>query len=302
MLRYDTSMAATRWTPLPGMSVIAASGRDARSFLQGQLTSDLLGIDRHPGLLAAACNRQGRVLALLRLAAHGESVRVMLPRALAPALVAHLSQFVLRAEVRFESSASAVAGLLDAAPALEARAAAAGLTVMVASPERALLLGESDRIAELLHDVARTGVGDWEAACIADGEPMVYADTSGLWVPQMLNLDLVHAISFQKGCYLGQEIVARAQHLGRIRRRMLRYAGPGDAAPAAGAPLYLGPAPVAQVVRSAAAGRLECLAVVALDQCGELLGVAPGGSELVPADLPYAIPAAAFEAEEQPAG
>jgi folate-binding protein YgfZ len=301
-LRYDTAMAATRWTPLPGMSVIAATGRDARGFLQGQLSNDLLGIDRHPGLLAAACNRQGRVLALPRLAARDDAVLLMLPRELAPSLVAHFSPYVLRAEVGFESSPHAVAGLIDAEPALEAQAARAGLTVMLASSQRAFLLGDGEAIAKLLHDVARTDAAGWEAACIADGEPLVYPQTSGLWVPQMLNLDLVHAISFSKGCYLGQEIVARAQHLGRIRRRMLRYAGAGDSAPAPGAPLWLGAVQAAQVVRSAGAGRVECLAVVALDQCGELLGTRPGGTELVPADLPYAIPAAAFEDAAQHAG
>jgi folate-binding protein YgfZ len=302
VLRYDTRMAATRWTPLPGMSVIAASGRDARSFLQGQLSNDLLGIDRHPGLLAAACNRQGRVLALPRLAARDGCVLLLLPRELAPSLIAHFSPYVLRAEVGFESSPHGVAGLIDAEPALEAQAARAGLTVMLASSRRAFLVGESEAIARLLGACARTDAADWESACIADGEPLVCPETAGLWVPQMLNLDLVHAISFSKGCYLGQEIVARAQHLGRIRRRMLRYAGPGDAAPAPGAPLWLGPAQAAQVVRSAGAGRVECLAVVALDQCGELLGARPGGTELVPADLPYAIPAPAFEAEAEPAG
>ncbi|MGQ0429605.1 MAG: CAF17-like 4Fe-4S cluster assembly/insertion protein YgfZ [Gammaproteobacteria bacterium] len=295
-------MSATRWAPLPEMSVIAATGGDAQSFLQGQLSNDLLGIGRHPGLLAAACNRQGRVLALARLAARRDAVLVLLPRAMAPLLIAHLARFVLRADVAFEQVPDAVAGLVDAPPTLESRAAAAGLTVMVASTRRALILGPADAVATLLDGVARSTPEDWEAVSVADGEPMIYPTTSGLWVPQMINLDLVGALSFTKGCYLGQEIVARAQHLGRIRRRMLRYAGPAGTALAPGAPLYLGPAQAAQVVRSVAHGGGACLAVIALDQCGELLGAAPGGSEFVPADLPYTIPAAAFAAEETSAG
>ncbi|MGQ0383373.1 MAG: CAF17-like 4Fe-4S cluster assembly/insertion protein YgfZ [Gammaproteobacteria bacterium] len=300
MLRYDSAMGGTRWALLPGMSVVAAGGRDARSFLQGQLTNDLLGIGRHSGLLAAACNRQGRVLALLRLALRDDAVLMLLPRAHAPLLIAHLARFVLRADVAFEQTDDAVAGLVDAPPHLEARAASAGLTVMVASTRRALIVGRGEAVESLLQSVARSTAGDWESACVADGEPMVYPETTGVWIPQMINLDLLGAVSFTKGCYLGQEIVARAQHLGRIRRRMLRYAG--AAAPGPGAPLYLGRAQAAQVVRSGSAGAGGCLAVVALDQCGELLGAAPGGSEFVPAELPYTIPAAAFESEAMPAG
>ena len=60
-------MSRTRWILLPSCSVVAATGRDARAFLQGQLTGDLLALDRHPGMLAAACSREGRVLAVLRL-------------------------------------------------------------------------------------------------------------------------------------------------------------------------------------------------------------------------------------------
>src|SRR5687768_6802150 len=130
-------MANVRTALLPDLAVMAVVGRDARSFLQGQLSSDLLGLDRHPGMLAAFCNRQGRVLATLRLAADGDDVLLVLHRKLAHTLVAQLSAYVLRADVRFEdrSRLLEVAGLLDARP--DARwsqpaAAASGLAMMVA--------------------------------------------------------------------------------------------------------------------------------------------------------------------------
>jgi folate-binding protein YgfZ len=295
-------MAATRWTALPSMSVIAATGRDARAFLQGQLTNDLLTVDRHPGMLAAACNRQGRVLAILRLAARGEEVRMVLPRALAPLLVAHLSRFVLRAAVDFVDSRQGVLGLLDAEPALQLAAAEAGLTVLVAGPSRTLLVGDPATARSVLADLPASTAGDWERASIEDGEPMVYPETSGVWVPQMLNLDLLGAVSFSKGCYLGQEIVTRAQHLGRIKRRMLRYRAPPGAAPVPGQSLYAGTTPAAQVVRASDESGVQCLAVVELADCGELLGARPGGAEFVPSGLPYAIPAAAAEEAALPAG
>jgi folate-binding protein YgfZ len=279
--------------------VIAATGRDARAFLQGQLTNDLLPVDRHPGMLAAACNRQGRVIATLRLAARGEEVQLVLPRAMAPFVVAHLARFVLRASVDFTDSRHAVLGLMDAEPALQSAAAAAGLIVLVASPSRTLLVGDPATAQSVLADLPSSTAGDWERASIEDGEPMVCPETSGVWVPQMLNLDLLGAISFSKGCYLGQEIVARAQHLGRIKRRMLRYVGPAGEPPGAGQMLHAGREPAAQVVRACALGTSQCLAVVSLGDCGELLGAAPDGREFVPADLPYAIPAAMPEAVEE---
>jgi folate-binding Fe-S cluster repair protein YgfZ len=114
----------------------------------------------------------------------------------------------------------------------------------------------------------------------------------------MLNLDLLSAVSFTKGCYIGQEIVARTQHLGRLKRRMLRYAGPGGASFSPGQPLYSVEARAGQVVAACDGPRgVELLAVTELRFCSDLLGARPGGSELVPADLPYAIPAPATTLE-----
>ena len=295
-------MPRSRWMPLPSWSVVTATGRDARAFLQGQLTNDLLALDRHPGLLAAACNRQGRVIAVLRLAARSDAVLMLLPRAMAPLLVAHLSRFVLRSAVVFGDVTDEVVGLLDAPPSLQVDAGRAGIGFLVAGPRRTLLVGARPAVSAVLADVSEAAAEDWEAASIEDGEPAIYPETSGLWLPQMINLDLLAAISFGKGCYLGQEIVARAQHLGRIKRRMLRYAGPPGSQVGPGQMLYAAADPAAQVVRACGEKRNQCLAVVALGDCGELLGAAPSGREFAPADLPYAIPAPAPEEATLPAG
>jgi folate-binding protein YgfZ len=279
------------------MAVVAATGRDARTFLQGQLSNDILGLERHAGMLAASCNRQGRVLATMRLAAHGDGVLVLLHRTLAHTLVAQLSTFVLRADVRFEdrSRQLEVAGLIDAEPDArwsQAAAAAAGLVMLVASPRRILLVGTRAALDAALRAVPRTDAADWDRTCIADGEPWITPTTAALWLPQMLNLDLVGGVSFSKGCYVGQEIVARAQHLGRIKRRTLRYVGPPEAQLAPAQALFSGETLAAQVVASARDDQAtHCLAVVELRHCSDLLGAKPGGSEFVPAEIPYAIPA-----------
>lgn len=292
-------MPITRCTPLPSHAVVTVTGRDARSFLQGQLSNDLLGIERHPGMLAASCNRQGRVLATMRLAAEGDDVLLVLHRALAATLIAQLSAFVLRAEVRFEdrSSRVLVAGLIDAEPDAhwsQAAAAAAGLSMMVASPRRILLVGTRPALDAALAAVARTAPDDWERTSIEDGDPLITPATAALWLPQMLNLDLIGGVNFSKGCYVGQEIVARSQHLGRIKRRMLRYVGPADVALQPAQALFSGETLAAQIVTTARdETSTQCLAVVELRFCSDLLGTKPGGSEFVPADLPYAIPAPA---------
>jgi len=290
-------MANVRTAFLPELSVIAVVGRDARSFLQGQLSNDLLGLERHPGMLAAACNRQGRVLATLRLAADGDDVLLVLHRSLAHTFVAQLSAFVLRADVRFEdrSRLVEVAGLLDAEPDArwsQSAAAAAGLAMLVASPRRILLAGTRPALDAVLAAIPRTTPEDWHLACILDGEASVMPATAALWLPQMLNLDLIGGISFSKGCYVGQEVVARAQHLGRLKRRTLRYVGPRAVALQPAQALFSGESLAAQVIVAANDGSsTQCLAVVELRFCSDLLGSLPGGAEFVPSELPYAIPA-----------
>ena len=292
-------MAATRCTLLPMHSVIAVTGRDARTFLQGQLSNDILGLERHPGMLAASCNRQGRVLATMRLAADDDDVLLVVHQKLAHTLVAQLSAFVLRADVRFEDRSRhiQVAGLIDAEPDprwSQAAADAAGLAMLVASPRRILLAGTRPALDAALAAVPRSAPDHWERICVADGEPSIMPATAALWLPQMLNLDLIAGISFSKGCYVGQEIVARAQHLGRLKRRTLRYVGPADVELHPAQALFSGESLAAQVAISARdESSTQCLAVVELRFCSDLLGAKPGGSEFVPADLPYAIPAPA---------
>jgi tRNA-modifying protein YgfZ len=292
-------MPGTRFTLLSSHAVVAVMGRDARAFLQGQLSNDMLGLERHSGMLAAHCNRQGRVLATMRLAADGDGVLLVLQKKLARTLVAQLSGFVLRSDVRFEdrSRQVEVAGLIDAEPDSrwsQSAAAAAGLAMLVASPRRILLAGQRAALSAALAAVPRAPLEDWERVSIADGEPWISPETAALWLPQMLNLDLIGGLSFSKGCYVGQEIVARAQHLGRLKRRTLRYVGPPDTMLAPAQALFSGESLAAQVVGGAQdATATQCLAVVELRFCSDLLGVRPGGSEFVPADLPYAIPAPA---------
>jgi hypothetical protein len=241
----------------------------------------------------------------MRLAAHGDGVLLVVQQKLARTLVAQLSGYVLRSDVHFEDRSRQldVVGLIDAEPDArwsQSAAAAAGLTMLVASPRRILLAGPRAALDAALAAIPRTSPEDWERVSIAEGEPWISPETAALWLPQMLNLDLIGGVSFSKGCYVGQEIVARAQHLGRLKRRTLRYVGPVDVALAPAQALFSGEALAAQVVAGSHDGTsTQCLAVVELRYCSDLLGARPGGSEFVPADLPYAIPAPAPDSEAE---
>ena len=248
--------------PLDALGVLRARGPDALSFLQGQLSNDLtrLGADR--SLLAGYHNPQGRVIALLRVLqlAPGDLLAV-LPRELVPTVISRLSKFILRAKVKLvdESQSWRITGLLAGADGDVARGAAGpaavgsvvaalpapidsvahngdGVALRVAQdPSRWLLL--TPATGSSLPDAGAVPSPEiWQRVAIAAGEPQVYAATSEEFVAQMLNLDAVGAIAFDKGCYTGQEVIARAHYRGRVKRRLQRFVThapralkPGDA-------------------------------------------------------------------------
>ncbi|MFO1467109.1 MAG: hypothetical protein U1F35_11855 [Steroidobacteraceae bacterium] len=216
-------------------SVLRFTGPDASTFLQGQLTADTRRLAGGEVLLAALCTPQGRVIALLRLLTDGEAVLALLPAELANAVHESLRRYVLRAKVRIEDAREsiAIAGVFGCealrragleAPAPGHRLAQDGLLLAAvpADAQRTWVLGSAGLLRERLRlgDAQPGFEAAWRAADIAAGLPQVYEATREAFVPQMLNLDLLEGISFSKGCYTGQEIVARTQHLGRIKRRL----------------------------------------------------------------------------------
>jgi len=286
-------MTELRFHALPDLGVVSFSGRDALAFLQSQLTADVAKLTAGAALPAAWCTPQGRVTAFLWLVCHGDGALAVLPRELAPGLAQGLARFVMRAKVtvRDESAALAVAGLaghvpaaLDAAPGPQD-----GLLFARLPTSRALLIGTAGAVAVYGEPLAAGSATDWRAAAIRQGEPEVTAATSGEWIPQMLNLDLIGAVCFSKGCYPGQEIVARTHHLGRVKRRMARFHAAGPVLPVPGQPLYEGASKVAEVVSCAAGTPAELLAVVNLEALGRGLRDESGRVSCSPQELPYAV-------------
>ena len=245
----DEATPASGPTPasgrLPHIGLLRFAGPDAHGFLQGQVSNDTGRLSGGAALLAAYSTAQGRVTAVLHLLPHSSGVIALLPRELVPSTMERLRKFVLRAKVDIQdlSQQFSVVGWHCAADRDAQALGAAGIGTpdpaggyaerdgigigrvgpdssryWVIGPAASLaergLAGGSLETARIEHD--------WRLADIRVGLPEVYAPTSELFVAQMLNLDLIDGISFTKGCFTGQEIIARTQHLGRIKRRMFR--------------------------------------------------------------------------------
>lgn len=281
---------------LTSLGVIRVEGPDAASFLQAQVTADLRGLAPGTSTLAAWCSPQGRVIALLRIGPFADGYLAVLPRELCGSVHERLRRFVLRSRVAIiDASADlTVVGISGREPgALDALPPHGELAVLRLPASRELLIGTAEPLGAATAGLDPAGDDAWEARCIAEGEPEVYSSTSESWVPQMLNLDLLGAVSFRKGCYPGQEIVARTQNLGRIKRRMFRYHVAGPSLPEAGAALFQGKSKVGEVVRSVRrATTAQLLAVVSLDAAGTGLTDETGEVTCSPEPLPYAVPEA----------
>lgn len=247
--------------PLDDLRVLAVTGSDRTSFLQGQLTQDATMARPDTTVMTGWADAKGRLLFaghlfVARLPTE-EALALLVPAELADALLKRLRMYILRAKAQATLLDTPLAGLTGT-PGEPAGAQAVRLH---GRGERHLLLGAGAAARAALSSPR----SDWQLADIRDGLPEVLAATTGEFVPQMVNLDLLGGISFTKGCYTGQEIVARMKYLGRVKRRMLRFGTPGGAPPP-GAPLYSSRGPSGQVVRSAPAeSGSEFLAVVVLD-------------------------------------
>lgn len=226
----------TRSAPAsPQYGLLHFRGADAQKFLQGQLSNDVGALEANELMLAGAHNPQGRVLALLRLAALApDHIIALLPAELTEPIGAGLGRYVLRAKVAISAETS------DAA--------------------LAALAAQMPEVASLLEARAR-------ARNIAAGIPQVYRATSGEFVAQMLNLDCIGAISFNKGCYTGQEIIARSHYRGRTKRRLQRFESAAAVTLTVGESVRLGDGRSARIVDAVTLrdGRSEFLAVAPLD-------------------------------------
>lgn len=310
---------------LSPLSLIRARGADALTFLNGQLSNDVCRVDEAHSQLAAWCNPKGRVLTLLRVFRRGEDYHALLPGTLRESVLKRLRMFVLRAKVVLDSADDELVSFGIAGPRADVLlretfgeipdAANGGITrsnvtvLRVSTTPRFLVVAPVGAAIESwrrLGAQARPVASDrWTWLDICEGLPQVYPETSEAFVPQMFNLELLGGVDFKKGCYPGQEIVARLHYRGGLKQRMVRAHVDTDAAP--GMPLYAPDLPgqtTGAVVSAAAApaGGYDLLAVIHLSSIAEgtvRLGDEHTGALLKLVPLPYSVPSQAVPPAEQ---
>jgi folate-binding protein YgfZ len=201
--------------------LLSVSGDDARDFLHAQLTNDIQSLPQDRAALAGWCSAKGRLLATFLVIPAPQGFLLQLARDLAPAVAKRLSMFVLRSKVRIadESEAWAQIGLWSASRGVTWEGDRATLAV----DERRSL-----RIEPAASSSMTCGADEeaWYLDEIRAGRPLITAATQDQFVPQMVNFETLGGIDFRKGCYPGQEIVARAQYRGQVKRRMVRLPAP----------------------------------------------------------------------------
>jgi folate-binding protein YgfZ len=239
---FDAVLLRGAFMPLDQFGVIDAIGDDAASFLHGQLTNDVQHLDAASARLAGYCSPKGRLLASMLIWRAADTIRLLVSKELTAAVQKRLSMFVLRAKAKLVDATDSVAvvgfagdvrtalsRLFDALPdGVHVHVAGpAGSLIRVpdaASRPRYLWIGPKalvrERLAELEGELASVSPALWDWLDIHAGEPRITQGVLEQFVPQMINFDVIGGINFRKGCYPGQEVVARSQYRGTIKRRM----------------------------------------------------------------------------------
>jgi folate-binding protein YgfZ len=291
---------------LKRLGMLSCTGDDAREFLHAQLTNDFSALAADRARYAGWCSAKGRLLANFLVVPQAQGFLLQLSRDLAPAVAKRLSMFVLRAKVKVTDASNEWTqfGLWGTGAA--ERLAALGMPVptgdLVVAPDAdAVVVRITQQHFVLLVKAAQrdrvpgnSDEGAWALEEIRAGRPLVVQATQDLFVPQMVNLERLGAVDFKKGCYPGQEIVARTQYRGVLKRRMVRARVAAAAAP--GNDLYADDLPgqaSGTVVNAAPApeGGSELLAVVqisSLENAAAIRFGAADGPQLELLPLPFA--------------
>ena len=301
---------------LSHFGIIATYGEDAVEFLQAQFTNDINQVDETHSQLSALCSPKGRMLCNFRIFRRENTYYLVLPYELLEAALSRLRMFVLRSRVTLEDASDALMGIgASGDKMVEHLGAITGnlpenvdesiefkdytiIRVAGTAPRYEIygLLEPMKKLWQAL-DVHATPVGAsvWELLNIQAGIPVITAATIDAYVPQMTNMHLINGVSFDKGCYPGQEIVARMHYLGKLKRRMYRIGFDAQERPAAGTALVTDTSTNSQDIGSILSaqqnpdGNYDALAVIQTsDAEGSTLKLGDAsGPEITVLDLPY---------------
>ncbi len=223
--------------PIPHLGVLTVTGKDAATLLQGQITCNINDITEIKSSLGALCNPKGRVITTFLLVKKGDAYLLVLPKELLESVKKRLQMYVFRSDVTLTDSSDelCLVGLSysdaqmnepSSPERLFATTQQENIIVNLSSDQnRCLIIAEADNAQKLWSEQVKQGFqpensDQWRYLDIISGIPWLTMETSEEFIPQMLNLDKLGGISFTKGCYTGQEIVARTHYLGTAKREM----------------------------------------------------------------------------------
>jgi len=286
-------------------ALLGVTGDDAAGFLHGQFTNDVESLAPGHAQWNGWCSPKGRLLATFLLVRTADRFLIMLPAEIAAPIAKRLAMYVLRSKVKIvdESELYTRIGLAGERAAVNVKAHWGSIPAAMRTVEKdgaiCVALGDNRFVAlvppkaapamwDLLSGAETRGSADeWEWTSIQAGIPTIVAATQEAFVPQMANFDLVGGVSFSKGCYPGQEIVARTQYRGILKRRMaLAHLAGGDR-PAPGQSVFspsFGEQAAGMIVNAARApdGGFDALVVAQIDSLakGDLHLGSPDGPRL----------------------
>jgi folate-binding protein YgfZ len=309
--------AAASQTVLADLSqfgLICLAGEEAQTFLHGQITNDLRGLNEKAAVFAGYLSAKGRMLANFLVMKRGEDILVMLPAALRESIQKRLSMFILRSKVKArdagpewvrlgvngpDASAALTATLgYDLPESLMSMAHGQQTFVLRLGDQRFDVFVQTEAAPALWQKLAvscqQVGAPAWDWLMVQAGVPMVLPQTQDHFVPQMANMEILGGVSFNKGCYPGQEIVARSQYLGKVKRRLFLAHVAGEAQP--GDELFsadLADQSAGQIANAAPApgGGFDVLAVVHTSsvEAGDVRLKSRDGARLEFRPLPYPV-------------
>ena len=306
-------MSGSSYCLLSQLALLRFSGEDAQTFLHNQLSCDLTALAPGGSTYGAYCTPKGRVLASFLLWRSDQGYFMQLPSSLREPIQKQLSKFILRSKVKAadasgdwtligvagKDAAGLVQQVIGNAPQAERGVAHTSDATVIRLPgdrfELAVAKDKAPRVLEALSANAEKATQDyWEWLDIKAGIPTILPATQEAFVPQMVNLDLIGGVSFEKGCYPGQEIVARMHYRGTLKQRMYLANIPGSDRPQQGEKLYsqaFGDQACGTIVNAAPSpdGGFDTLSVIQIasaDQ-GDVRWKSPTGPALKLLALPY---------------
>ena len=303
------SGAAVMLVPLPSDAVLTVTGPDSAKFLQGQTTTDFREITATTSRLGCYCNLKGRAVLSFRAMLWRDSVQLVVDAGLLSTAKTTLQKYIVFSKAQLATPATAVLGVLGEraedfireqfgnCPESGDAVLDTGSVLITRLPGqgRFLLLVEETALPDVWKQLSASapvgGLEDWRLAQVRAGEPQVLATGSEQFQPQELNYPSLHGDSYNKGCYTGQEIVARLYFRGKLKQWAHRFAVSAETAPEPNTPLLNAEGHTAgHVVLAAKAGetQVEMLAIARHDR---LEGLFLAGRPLTLLDLPYSVEA-----------